>query len=102
MGAAAFVYFYDEGHKDTIAKGVRVAGVDVGGLKPAAAEAKVRRVYVSRLARPVHIRYGKQHFTLTAHQARVVVGVEPAVQAALARSREGNVIARTWRGVTGE
>ena len=41
LGAVA-VYLYDHGRRDTIANGVKVAGIDVGGMSRTAAQAKVR------------------------------------------------------------
>ena len=37
LGGAVAVWAYDRGREDLIAKGVRIAGVDVGGLRRDAA-----------------------------------------------------------------
>ena len=41
--AALLVYWWDSTHKDTIAEGVTIGGVDVGGLEAAAARSADRR-----------------------------------------------------------
>ena len=45
LGAGA-LYAYDHGHRDKIAKGVAVAGIDVGGLSAAQARARLQREYL--------------------------------------------------------
>ena len=40
VGAAA-LYLYDRGQRDQIASGVKIAGIDVGGLRTKAASQKV-------------------------------------------------------------
>ena len=47
LGAGA-LYAYDHGHRDKIAKGVAVAGIDVGGLSAAQARARLDREYLPR------------------------------------------------------
>jgi lipoprotein-anchoring transpeptidase ErfK/SrfK len=99
--AAGAVYAYDSSRSDVIAKGVSVGGVDVGGLKANAAKAKLRDRLLRPLARPVVATWHKRHFTLTPAAARVGVNIDRSVDAALERSREGGIIGRTFRGLTG-
>jgi lipoprotein-anchoring transpeptidase ErfK/SrfK len=98
---AGGVVAYDRGHKDTIADGVRVGGVDVGGLTPSEAHAKLDRAFVAGLRRPVVVRHGGRTWRLTADQARVAANIDATVDDALARSREGGLLSRTWRNITG-
>ncbi len=101
VGAGA-VYAYDRAHSEEIGKGVRVAGVDVSGLTPAQARAKLRTAVLDPLSRPVVVRARGKRYTLTPERAKVAVDVDGSVQAALERSRAGGVLTRTWRGLRGE
>jgi lipoprotein-anchoring transpeptidase ErfK/SrfK len=101
VALAGLVLSYDHGHRDTIAKGVTVGGVDVGGLKRSAAEAKLRREILAGLRRTVVVDHGSRSWRLTAREARVATNLEATVDEALRRSRDGNAITRTFRGLTG-
>jgi lipoprotein-anchoring transpeptidase ErfK/SrfK len=94
-------YLYDHSKRDVIAKGVRIDGIAVGGLHEAAARAKLERDIVQRLNGPVIIHAGPHHWTLTGSSAGVKVDVENMVRQAIDRSREGSILTRTWRSVTG-
>ncbi|HEX4759976.1 MAG TPA: peptidoglycan binding domain-containing protein, partial [Thermoleophilaceae bacterium] len=100
VGAVA-AYAYDSSRKDQVAKGVSVAGFDVGGLSAAQARAVVRKKLAASLQRPVVVRRGHRRFELSAAQARLRADVDGMVDDALAASRGGNAVSRTWRGVTG-
>jgi lipoprotein-anchoring transpeptidase ErfK/SrfK len=99
---AAAIVVYDHGHKDKIGKGVTIGGVDVGGLKRDAAEAKLRAQILAPLTRTITVDHGSQRWRLTAREAKVATNLDATVDDALARSRQGNLLKRTWRGVTGE
>jgi lipoprotein-anchoring transpeptidase ErfK/SrfK len=98
-GAAAAVVIYDRGREDTIAKGVTIGGVDVGGMKRDAAEAKLRRAILEPLAKTVTVDHGNRRWRLTAREAKVATNLPATVEDAVARSREGNILQRTWRNV---
>jgi L,D-transpeptidase-like protein/putative peptidoglycan binding protein len=100
VGAAA-LYLYDHGRRDTIAKGVKIAGIDVGGMSTKTAAAKVRSDLRARLQQPIVVAYGKRRFTLHPSTARVDYDIQATVDEAINRSREGNIIARSWRSITG-
>ncbi len=102
VAIAAAVVVYDHGRKDTIGKGVTIGGVDVGGLKRDAAEAKLRRQILAPLNREITVDHGSRRWRLTAREAKVATNLDATVADALARSRQGNLLKRTWRGVTGE
>src|SRR4051794_41791103 len=51
--AAAAAYLYDDSRADTIARGVTVAGVQVGGLTASQARMRLQRELVPRLEQPV-------------------------------------------------
>jgi lipoprotein-anchoring transpeptidase ErfK/SrfK len=95
------VYAYDSSRDDVIAQGVRVGGVDVGGLKRDQAKARLRARVLDPLAQPVEVRYRGHTFTLTPEQARVGVNIDRSVQQAVDRSRSGGIIERTVRGLFG-
>ncbi len=99
--AAAGVFAYDQTHKDTIADGVTVGGVDVGGQSEAQARATLERELVDPLRRTVVVKAADKTFRLSAREARTQVDIDSTVEEALRRSRDGNVVGRTWRSVTG-
>src|SRR5688500_15478793 len=99
---AGSLYAYDRDVQTRIADGVTVNGIDVGGLTPEAARAKLRASLLEPLSRPVSVRYKGRRFTLTPEQAKVAVDVDGSVDRALAASNEGNVFTRTWREVRGQ
>ncbi len=102
LGGAGAVYAYDQSKRDTIAEGVRVNGVAVGGLTAPQAEHKLRGRLLTPLNRPVRVTYGSHHFTLTPRQAAIGIDIHGTVAKALARSQSGNMFSRTWRELRGE
>lgn len=95
------VVAYDHARRDTIAPGVRVNGIDVGGLTAAQAAQRLRTGLLAPLSRPVRVDYHRHHFTLTTRTAAVSVDIQGSVQRALAASRGGNAFSRTWRRLHG-
>ena len=102
LAGAGGVYAYDRAHSETIGEGVRIGGVDVSGLSPEQARAKLRTAVLDPLSRPVVVRALGKRYRLTPEQAAVTVDVDSSVDAAIARSRDGNMLVRTWRGIRGE
>jgi len=100
VGAVA-AYAYDSSRDDLIAKGVTVAGVDVGGMNVADARGKLRREAVGPLERPVTVVYGQRRFLLTARQAELRADVQAMVDEALSKSRDGTIVSRVTRDITG-
>ena len=98
---ALFTYLYDHSRRDVIAKGVRIAGIGVGGLHEAAARAKLDRDLVTRLNGGVLVRSGASTWHLDGHTAGVRVAVSDMVRQAIDVSRGGSIISRTFRGLTG-
>ncbi|MGN6372361.1 MAG: L,D-transpeptidase family protein [Solirubrobacteraceae bacterium] len=94
-------FFYDHSRRDQIAKGVRVQGVPVGGLSAAAARTKLQRRVQAEMEKPVVVRYAGKSWTLTPRQAGLAVDVNGTVERALHASREGSILTRTWRNLTG-
>jgi lipoprotein-anchoring transpeptidase ErfK/SrfK len=102
IGGSAAVYAYDTGRDDLIAKGVTVAGIDVGNLRRADATRLVQQRLADPLDRPIIVRANGKRFRLTASGAAVTTDVGGMVAEAVAASRQGNLIERSWRGLTGE
>jgi lipoprotein-anchoring transpeptidase ErfK/SrfK len=98
---AGSVYAYDHGRRDTIAKGVTVNGVAVGGLTVDQARTKIRSTLLEPLDRPVVVRHHGRRFTLSPDQAEIGLDVDGSVDRAVAASRDDGVLARTWRDLTG-
>jgi L,D-transpeptidase catalytic domain/Putative peptidoglycan binding domain len=102
LAGAGSLYAYDRSNRTTLAEGVSVNGVDVGGLSPEEARAKLRAELLEPLDRPVSVRYQGRRFTLTPERAQVAVDIDGSVDRALAASREGSMFTRVWREVRGD
>jgi lipoprotein-anchoring transpeptidase ErfK/SrfK len=102
VAAAVGVVVYDHGRQDTIGKGVTIGGVDVSGMKRDAAAAKLRRQILEPLNQTISVDHGSQHWTLSAREAKVATNLDATVDDALKRSRQGSILTRTWRGLTGK
>ncbi len=92
---------YDSARSSTIAKGIRVGDVPVGGLSPARARDRLRTQLLTRLNRPLTIRANGRAWRLTPQQAGVTADLDADVQAALDRGRQGSILTRTVRGLSG-
>jgi L,D-transpeptidase catalytic domain/Putative peptidoglycan binding domain len=101
VGGGATAYAIDRAHADTLARGTRVAGVDVGGLTVEEAQAVLHRRIVRRLVRPIVVVDGQRRYTLTPAQAHLRVDLAWMVDTALDRSRSGNFVSRVYREATG-
>jgi len=102
FGGVAAVYAYDTSRDDTIARGVTAGDLDLSGLSVAEARALLERRMARPLRRPVRVRYKGRIFRLSARGARLRPDVEGTVAEAVARSRDGNLVTRTLRDLSGE
>jgi lipoprotein-anchoring transpeptidase ErfK/SrfK len=103
VGAAvAAAYIYDQGHRDRIAEGIRVGGVDVGGLSVDKAKALVMQRAVAPHRRTLTVHAGGQTFTLPAAQSKITADVDQALDTALDDSQQGWIGARVVNGLTGK
>ena len=100
VGSVA-AYAYDSTRSDQITEGVTVGGVDVGGLSGDEARAKLQAQVATRVERPIAVAFGKARFNLSAQDAQVKADVGGMVDDALAASREGNIVSRVTRDLTG-
>ena len=96
------VYAYDASRDDLIADGITVGGVHVGGMRAAEARLAIEEQLAEPLREPLIVKHKKRTFKLTHGNAHLHVAAERMVQEALEESREGNILSRTIREITGE
>lgn len=101
LAVAGAVYAFDASRGDTIPKGVTVGGVDVGGLSPDAARAKLERRYLAGLRRPVMVHWDRSTWGLGARELRIHANVDAMVDEAVSHKDDGTILSRTWRRLTG-
>jgi lipoprotein-anchoring transpeptidase ErfK/SrfK len=101
IGGAVAAFAYDSSRDDLIANGVTIAGVDVGGMTTAEARRLVQRELQEPLEKPITVRRGPTRFTLSAHDAGVQADVGGMVDEAHAVSRDGSILSRVARDITG-
>jgi len=101
VALAGGVYVYDHAHRVTIAKGVTIDGVAVGGLSETAALHKIQHAVIDPLNRPLTVRSSAGTWTLGARAARLTVNAQNMVAQAVHVSREGSIVSRTFRGLFG-
>jgi lipoprotein-anchoring transpeptidase ErfK/SrfK len=100
-GGAVAAYAYDSARKDRVAEGVTVAGTDVGGMTAAEAQRVLVRDLKEPLEQPIKVVHEGKNFTLSAEDAGVTADIGGMVDEAIAKSREGNIISRVARDLTG-
>jgi lipoprotein-anchoring transpeptidase ErfK/SrfK len=97
--AAALVY--DHSQRNTIASGVRVGGVNLGGLTADQAFLRLRDRVQAPLQQPIHVSAGGHSFELTAAAAGVALDPKALADEAVRVSRQGSIFTRVFRGLTG-
>jgi lipoprotein-anchoring transpeptidase ErfK/SrfK len=102
LGAAAVAgaYVYDHSRSDRIAPGVKIGGVDVGGLSTAAARERLQQRAVEPRRRTLRVHAAGHTFTLPAKTSRITADVDVALDRALADSRRGWLGARVANALT--
>jgi hypothetical protein len=98
---AAYLYVYDHGHSDVIAKGVTVAGVDVGGLHARQAHALLDRQLGAQLRRPVELEAERRTFVVRPSAAGLRYDLTRMVGDAVTASRSGGLAHRLLRDLRG-
>jgi len=98
---AVGAYAYDHSRRNTIADGIVVGGVELGGLDASAARAKLEAELRRPLAQPVVVTFERRRHVLSPRFAGVRARWDEMVAEALARSRQGTIISRVSREVTG-
>ncbi|MGI8559605.1 MAG: L,D-transpeptidase family protein [Solirubrobacteraceae bacterium] len=94
-------YLYDQSRKDVVATGVKVAGVDLGGLSSDAAFTRLQSRLDAPLQHPLVVTAAGKRFTLTPSRAGLSIDTRALLGAAVRASRGGSFISRTVRGLTG-
>jgi lipoprotein-anchoring transpeptidase ErfK/SrfK len=94
-------YAYDRSREGEIADGVTIAGVAVGGMGAAEAEAAVRRALLGPRHRALEVTYDGRTWRLPGAKLKVRANVAGAVEEALAASREDGLPGRLLRYATG-
>ena len=96
------LYAYDHARANEIAPGVKVGGVALAGLTPDQARARLERELLQPLEQPIVVHHADKTWTLGPREARLRADLGAMVEEALARSRTGNIFARSWRSLRGE
>jgi lipoprotein-anchoring transpeptidase ErfK/SrfK len=95
------VYAYDKSHDDTVADGIKAGGVDIGGMSRGKAAAALERELTPRVNQPLWVAWRGKRYRLSPAQAGAHVDVDAMVSDAVDRSRDGNVVSRALRSITG-
>ena len=95
------VYAYDSAKDDTVSKGIEAGGIDIGGMSRGEARDTLRDQLTARLNQPLWVRWHKRRFKLSPQTAGVRVDVNGMVDDAIERSRDGNIVSRAVRSITG-
>lgn len=98
---AVGAWAYDASQEDRIAPGVTIAGVDVGGKGVDEARELVRSEVVAPLRHPVVVRFEDSTYRLTPKQLEQRVDVEGMLAEAVEASRDGGIVSRFRRYVSG-
>jgi lipoprotein-anchoring transpeptidase ErfK/SrfK len=98
----AYAYLWDRSQRDVIAPGVRIAGIDVGGLHAARARDLLEARLGAALRRPVRVLAGPHRFVVGPTGAGLRVEIARMVDLAVRRSTEGGLLRRAWRAFWGE
>lgn len=101
LGGAVAAYAYDGSQKDTIADGVTVAGVDLGGMTRDEATRALSNQVLAPQRKPVKVRFRKQVYKLPARDLKIRADIDQAIDRAFEESREGSLPSRIFREITG-
>lgn len=84
-----------------IAQGIRADDVQLGGLTPEQAKARLEREYLAPRQQSVTVERRGKKYTFSAKEARITADLDQTVRIALERSDEGNALTNAWRTVSG-
>ena len=103
LGAAGVgaAWALDPARTDTLARGVSIAGVDVGELRVEEAARRVESRVVPRFRRPIVVRAGTRTYRLSADDVQLRVDVDGAVRRALTAGHVDPLPLRSWRRIRG-
>jgi lipoprotein-anchoring transpeptidase ErfK/SrfK len=95
------VLIIDAARQDSVADGVRIGGLDAGGMSREQARALVQRELAPTVTKRVAVTYGDRRFVLHPAGVQARVDVDATVDAALRRGRAGNPFSRVLGGSEG-
>jgi hypothetical protein len=101
VAAGGGVYAYDHARADQIAQGVQVGGIALGGLSRQEARIKLERVILDPLKEPIVVRHDRKTWKLGPREAHIAADLGAMVDEAVARSRNGSLLARSFREISG-
>ena len=101
LAVAGGLLLYDRSQREVLAEGVRIGGIDVGGLDRERAVRRLDRRLVAQLREPIRIDHGTKMWLLGPREARLSANVVASVDQALDHSRSDNLLVRSWRSLTG-
>ena len=101
LGLLAAGYLYDHSRRDVIANGVRAAGVPLAGLTGDQAFLRLRDRLATRLHQAVTVTAAGHSFDLSPETAAVAVDVKGLADEAVRVSRQGSIVTRVVRGLSG-
>jgi lipoprotein-anchoring transpeptidase ErfK/SrfK len=102
LGAVGAAYAYDSSHKDEIAEGITIGGVDVGGMTEDQAEAKLERKLLKPLRETLKVRFDGETWKLKGKKLKVHADLGLSIEEAVERSQDGGFPGRLVRYVSGE
>ncbi len=102
IAGAVGAYAWDSSKSGQIAEGVRVGGIDVGGLGEEQAAELLEHELVQPLEKPVKVVHEGEDYKLRAGELDVRADIDGMVAEALSASREDPLPERIVRYVTGE
>jgi lipoprotein-anchoring transpeptidase ErfK/SrfK len=98
---AVAAYAIDRANSDKIANGIRIGGVDVGGMSTDQAKSKLHSRLVKPLEKPVTVTYSGTKYVLNPDKLQVRADIDGMIDSALDASRSGGFPTRVWRYTTG-
>jgi lipoprotein-anchoring transpeptidase ErfK/SrfK len=101
-GVAYAAYRYDRSHADRILPGVRVEGIDVGGMTRADAMRTVRAAAGTELETQFTVTIGRDHWTTTLGALGRRAAIADAVDGAFATADDLGTFARAWHRIRDE
>lgn len=101
LAGAISLYAYDSSREDLIAPGVSVANIDVGGMRADEAREVLRGELLAPLERPIVVTHRGRRFELSPKRAHLRADIGGMVDEAVRASREGTLVSRSWRDLTG-
>jgi lipoprotein-anchoring transpeptidase ErfK/SrfK len=101
IALAVAAYAIDRANSGKIADGIRIGGVNVGGMSSDQAKSRLHAKLVTPLDKPVTVTYGGTKYVLNPDQLQVRADINGMVNAALRASHQGSFPTRIWRYTTG-